>query len=165
MHLLPHRIWVGWVSRPRLRYVPVLHNTASIKAENIRNRYRHSSIRILSKMDISRIVVESGMHDCEVGDCSQARQGADGLIQRPWRRVGTVLNPLRREMIFKGGLDVLVEVELLDEFVEDRDLLRVVGWSRRTVACRRSDGQKGQKNVELHVGVMGLQDERLRDER
>lgn len=130
----------------------MLHNAASVELKDICDRLRCTSLRILSEVNPSRIVIDPSVEDGEVGDGGQACEGVDGLIQRSWRCCWGMLNPACAEVIQECSLDVLGIVKLLNEFIEDGDLLSRGCWARRAVARSRSYGQERQKDVELHDG-------------
>ena len=58
----------------------MLHDTASVKLENIRDRYRRTALRILSQVDQASVVINSRVEHREVRDRYKPRESVDGLV-------------------------------------------------------------------------------------
>lgn len=77
---LPHGQRIRSIRRLRQRNIPMLHNTSPIKLQHIHHSCRRTPVSILSKMDISRVVVEPRMDDCEIGGGNEARKATNTVF-------------------------------------------------------------------------------------
>ena len=114
---LEHRKRICCVRRPRLRDIPMLHNTRPIHPIYIGQRNRLWAL-IDSHMDQPNIAIEGLPQHIETRIRNNARElrsiGVPSLLVK-----GVVLDEVDSDIGVKGFCGVLLRVENLDEFEED----------------------------------------------
>jgi len=128
----------------------MLYDTAPIELEDICDRCRRTSLCILSQVYPASVVINSSVEYRVIRDRKQPGETVNGLIQRAGRSRRRVFNITCAEMVGQCSFNVFGVEELLNKFIEDRDLLSGRCRPGGAVACSRCHGQQRENNVELH---------------
>jgi len=125
----------------------MLHDAGTIKPQNIGDHLRILTGGIDTIVQISRIIVEALVHDCEVVGGPDGGQVVDGFLATgkcEW----VMLDVTRIDVREEGERDVLLDPELLHKVVPDFYLVFCAGWLWWAVGFAGYEGKEGESEWE-----------------